>query len=108
MTDLIWPEHPAAGDEQTALPLAGTTTARYHEWRATVDGERAYRWMRQAALYDVAHGVTRLSAKSLAERCRGLLRVRFDNRFTAEIARELQADSPTLSGLFEMRKRTTA
>jgi hypothetical protein len=88
--------------------LTGTIAERYAQWRLTTDGTRAYCWMRQAALYDVAQGATRLSAKSLAERCRALLKLRFDNRYTPEIARELQAGSSIMRGMFEMRKRTAA
>lgn len=104
-----WPERPQAHRaEQREIPLGGTIAQRYEAWRDTEDGQAAYRWMQREAIRDVQAGTKRLSAKSLAERCRAVLHVRFDNRYTPEIAREIQEMNPTTRGLFELRRRTAA
>ena len=101
-----WPEDPPAPpEEQAELAFPGTTAERYRAWRETDDGRRAYGWMAAQAVQDAHPGVRRLSAKALAERCRATLKVRFDNRYTAELAREIQTQYPECRGRFELRMR---
>jgi len=100
-----WPTYPPADAEQDALPLDGTIQGAYAAWLATSDGERAFRAFGMMAQRDARDGV-RLSAKSITERVRAMLKLKINNSFTALLARDAERSWPELRGQFEKRERT--
>lgn len=104
----LFAQAPPAGTEQRQLPLPGTIAERYAAWRQTEDGQRAWAWIAERAIGEVARGATRLSAKGLVEACRHDLHIRINNIATPYIARELEDTYDITRGLFELRRRTAA
>jgi len=101
-----WAEAPAAGVEQTALPIPHTTIeGEYQAWMRTAEGESVFHLFCKRALEDVESGI-RLSGKFLWELVRRQLRVNMNNDFHALVVRDAEAKHPELAGKFEKRKRT--
>ena len=102
------PSPPSPAEEQREIPLPGTIADRYRAWRETDEGRLVYRWCRDRAVQDAQDGARRIGSKALVERCRWMLKVKVNNIFTAELAREIQERNPVTRGLFEMRQRRSA
>lgn len=80
-----------------ALALKAWRDAHPDEWE----------YMKNDALSQAAEGRRRVSAKDLVEAMRRARRVKFNNNWTAALARVLEAEHPELAGMF-VKKHASA
>jgi hypothetical protein len=105
-----WPEAPAAGTEQRALPIEGSAAERYALWRRTDQGREVLALMSGIALEWLAAGATWIPSRGLWEEARKRMKVRglCDNRLQGMACREVEDTHPALHGKFRHRRMTAA
>jgi hypothetical protein len=103
--DVFEPPAPPTG------PLADVPTreqnkfAAYVEWRGSLRGATAWRWLQDRALGLLRSGVRRISVNALVEEGRRGLGVAINNTWRAWIADDLVRWDPRLLNLIERRRR---
>jgi len=102
-----WPERRAEVAEQRALPLGGSTEARFEAWVMSAEGAAAFSVFFDILIQDLKAG-ERISAKFCWEAMRRRTHVKANNSFHALALRRAEDLYPPLRGHAEKRKRGAA